>query len=202
LQPCSRPVSTALPSGAPRLPPEYMWRPSAAGRRGTRPCAKPCSALLARRANAVPRRPNLDLTFAGDAIVPGARPRSSSAPLRAKRGSGAVAVGHTVPGPVGDHARHETANAAANHATGHTAARAPRAAVAEREQRGTNSMATAAERGVQMCRSGGLTRAFDTKKPRNDGIDALFCHRSAVFTIDVSCLLAKRNLAKQGHERT
>jgi hypothetical protein len=129
-----------------RRQPEYMWQRSAAGRRGIRPCAKPCSARPTRRANVVPRRPNLDHTFVGDAIVPAARPRLSSAPLGAKRGSGAVAVGHSVPGPVGDHARHETANAAANHATGHTAARAPRAAVAEREQRGTNSMVTAAEK--------------------------------------------------------
>jgi hypothetical protein len=159
------PVASALPSGAPRRPLEYTWQPSAAGRRGTRPCAKPCSARPPRPANAVPHRPNLDHTFVGDAIVPGARPRSSSAPLRAKRVSGAVAVGHSARGPVGDHARHETANAAANHATGLTAARAPRAAVAEREQRGTNSMATAAEKGG----SDGPIRGLCTWFPHQKG---------------------------------
>jgi hypothetical protein len=157
LKPYSVPVASALPSVAPRRPLEYTWRRSAAGRSGTRPCAKPCSARPTRHANAGPHRPNRDHTFVGDAIVLGARPRSSSAPLGATRGSGAVAVGHSVPGPVGGHARHGTANAAAHRATGRTAARVPRAAIAEREQRGTNSKARAAEK----AGSDGLSRGLD-----------------------------------------
>jgi hypothetical protein len=50
-------------------------------------------------------------------------------------------------------------------------------------------------RETPMCRSGGFAHGFDTKKARNEGIDALFRHGSAVFTIDVSCLIAICNLA-------